>query len=308
MLRELLTAGIYYMPFVIVIGFACFVFLLGLLCLFSGTLFVFLFAAYGVYCFLHTSGILTKIGGFLKHVFSYADTSVVENIKASFVLKNSEKIPNRNALYICSPHGIVGYAWSLHFSYCLSHWSSTQPRPLFAIHSIFFKFPFVRELFLANRCIEASETEIRKALESGESVAILLGGVEEMTLTNEESVRLIMKKRKGYARLAKETGVPIVPLYTMGENELFTVEKGYVWRVFSSLMYKATGLQFPLPSWTSMKNFAKILEKPLEPPIQTFVLNPIDTQNKEEKTIRKECVSRLQTFFKEQNIQAEIIA
>lgn len=308
MLLQLLTAGIYYMPFVIILGFACFVFLLGLLCLFSGTFFVLLFAAYGVYSFLHTSGLITKMGGFLKHLFSYADTSIVENIKSSFLLKNSEKLPNGNAVYICSPHGIVGYSWFFHFTYCLSSWPSTSPRPFLAIHSILFKFPFVRELFAGSRCIEASDAEIRKYLEKGESVAIALGGIEEMTYSGKESVKLVMKKRKGYARLAKEAGVPIVPLYTMGENELFTVEKGYIWRVFSSLMYKVTGLQFPLPSWTSMKNFAKILEKPLEKSVQTFVLNPIDTQNKEEKTIRNECVSRLQTFFKEHAIQAEIIA
>lgn len=307
MWQELLTAAVFYMPFVVTIGFALFVFLIGLVCLLSGTFAIVALAGYGIYSLLRDSGFLTRTASTMNGAWDYISKTVLENIKQSFVLSDLENIPKGNALYICSPHGLVGYSWFFHLSYCLSEWPSRSSRPLLAVHSLFFRIPFVREILAANRCIAASEEEITKALKSGQSVAIVIGGVEEMTQSGQDTVKLILKKRKGYIRVARQAQIPIVPLYAAGENELFSMERSWLWKQFSLAMYSCTGLQFPLPSWQSIKQFASILKKPLDTPVQTFVLTPIETQNKGEEQIRSECVARVQKFFQEKGIFAEII-
>jgi hypothetical protein len=308
MWQDVLTAAVFYMPFVMTIGFALFVFLVGFVCLLSGTFFVLVLAGYGIYSLMRDSGLLSKAGDKMNGAWSFLNKTVLTNIKESFVLANPEQIPNKQALYICSPHGLVGYSWFFHLSYCLSPWPETSPRPLLAVHSILFRIPFAREILAANRCIEASDSEISKAIEKGNSVAIVIGGVEEMTHSGQEVAKLILKKRKGYIRLAKQFDLPIVPLYAAGENELFSMEKSWVWRRFSTLMYQWLGIQFPLPSWSSMKHFASIVKKPLDTPVKTFVVEPIETHNKDVRVIQTECIHRIQTFLRAQNIAAEIIA
>lgn len=308
MWHELITAALFYMPFVITIGFAVFVFVVGLICICSGTIFFLLFAAYGSYAFLRDVGLIQQCISYVQSKWKYGNTNVLDNMKNTFQLRNTEQIPSGQALYICSPHGMVGYSWFFHFCYGLSEWPKSSQRPYFAIHSIFFRIPFARDIFLASRCIEASDAQIRKTLQEGHSVALILGGVEEMTYAGQDIVKIVMKKRRGYIRLAKERGIPIVPVYTAGENELFAAESSWIWRTFSNAMYKSTGFQFPLPSWTSMKNFAKIIQAPLDTPIETFFLKPIETQKKDEQTIRNECIRRLEHFFSDQKIRAEIIA
>ena len=307
MWQDILTAAVFYMPFVMTIGFALFVFLVGIVCLLSGTFAVLTLAGYGIYSLTRDSGLLKQAADKMNLGWSYVNETIVQNIQESFVLSDTEQIPKGNALYICSPHGLVGYSWFFHLSYCLSQWPSESSRPLLAVHSIFFRIPFAREILAANRCIEASEEEITKALNAGHSVAIVIGGVEEMSQSGQDTVKLILKKRKGYIRLAKQAKIPIVPLYAAGENELFSMERSWLWRRFSTLMYEWTGLQFPLPSWKSIRHFAGILKKPLEIPVKTFVLKPIETQNKEEHQIRDECISRMEVFFKTHQISAEIV-
>ena len=57
-----------------------------------------------------------------------------------------------------------------------------------------------------------------------------------------------------------------------------------------------------------MKTFANIVNKPLEQPIQTFVLKPIETQNKDELQIRKDYLQSIKQFLKENKIDASIVA
>lgn len=305
---ELLTAALYYMPFVVTIAFAGIFCLIGIAAFISGTIFVLLLAAYGLYAILRDQGILRWIGDHLRSRWHSTSSSVLHNLKESFVLESPDQIPSGPALYLCQPHGIAGYSWFVHFSYCLSEWPDKAKRPVLAIHSIFFKIPFAREILEASRCIEASESEIVRTLASGQSVALVVGGVEEMTYSGGPVTKLVLKKRKGYARIAKKAGVPIVPLYTEGEGDLFGVETHPLWMSFSDKLRSLTGVTFPLPSWTSMKSFAHIVRRPLTPPVKTFVVGVVETHRKEEVQIQKQCLEMLTQFFKQRSLKAEIVA
>ena len=305
---ELVTAALYYMPFLLAMAFAGGVFIIGLIALISGTLLFLLFAAYGVYALLRDYGVLHFLGRKIRSFWDVRSASVLENLKDSFVLEGIDKIPSGPALYLCQPHGLASYSWFIHFSYGLSVWPETLKRPVLAIHSIFFKIPFAREILEASRCIEASEPVILKTLATGQSVALVVGGVEEMTHAGGPVTKLVLKKRKGYARIAKKAGVPIVPIYTEGEADLFGVETHSLWKSFSDKLRSFTGLTFPLPSWTSMKSFAHIVQRPLDPPVKTFLVGVLETHQKDEEKISKECVQMLTKFFKQNSIKAEFVA
>jgi 1-acyl-sn-glycerol-3-phosphate acyltransferase len=265
-------------------------------------------ATYGLYCGLRDSGYLNRWIDTIKAYQSKVNQRVVNHLHQSFILEQKENIPNRNALYVCSPHGLVGYSWFFHFSFCLSDWPSSSPRPLLAAHSILFHIPIAKEILEANRCIEASERSILNALQKGHSVALIVGGVEEMFHAGDSTVKLVLKKRKGYVRLAKQAGVPLVPVYTHGETSLLGSESSWLWKQFSGWMYRWTHLQFPLPSWQHVKEFARIVRGPLETPVKTFVLAPIETQEKEEESLRKDYIQHVQAFLRQKKFTTEIVA
>jgi hypothetical protein len=305
--QNLLTALLFYLPFLLTIVFGLFALIIGILTIFSGTLLVLVLATYGLYSFLRDMGYIETSLQKCKSIWQYISHDVEQNLQTSFELQGSEKLPKTPALFLCHPHGLIGYSWMLHFCYGISKWPVEKPKPFVAIHSILFRIPLVRDVLEQFRCIEAKEEIVQTYLRKGNSVALVTGGIEEMMYNGDETVKLVLKKRRGYARIAKTCGVPIVPMFTVGENELFPNETFWVWKQIASLIYKWTKIYVPLPSWTSMKHWVSILRKPLEEPVKTFVLGVIDTENKSEAQIRKETIQCFSTFFKDQSIQAEFM-
>jgi 1-acyl-sn-glycerol-3-phosphate acyltransferase len=305
---DFVTAVVFYFPFLFSIAFGIFLFLLGIATFFTGTIVFFILSFYGFYAVLRDFGILERVIQLCKKNWTFWSRNITGNLQKSFTIHQLENLPSTPALFICHPHGLVGYSWWMHFCYGLHPWPKDKPKPLFAMHSILFRIPFVRDMLDQVGCIEADEKIIRGHLQKGKSVALLTGGVEEMHSNGETPIKLVLQKRKGYARIAKECGVAIVPMFTIGENELFPNETFGPWNTFRLFLYKTLGIPLLLPTWSSMKDWNKILQGPLETPVQTFVLNPVSTQDKPETEIRKECVQTMKTFLQEQNLNAQIIA
>lgn len=307
-LQEVGTALLFYLPFLLTIVIAFFAFTIGIVAIFSGTLLILCFAAYGFYALLRDMGLLELCIQKFHSLWQHMSLDVEKNIQRSFFMKDLQKLPTTTSLFLCHPHGLIGYSWMLHFCYGIHPWPSTKPKPVVAIHSILFRIPIVRDVLEQFHCIEAKEDIIRSYLQQGTSVAIVTGGIEEMLYNGEKKVKLVLQKRKGYARIAKECKVPIVPLFTVGENELFPSESFWLWKGIQGLVYRWTGIHIPLPTWTSMKRWASILRKPLENPIETYVLGILNTHGKTEEKIRTECVAMYETFFERHTLHAKIVA
>ena len=303
-LGKLATALLFYLPFLFTLMFCCLAFLLGIAVILSGSFVFLLFAVYGMYAISRDFGALGWIQQKGKKLYESLHKGFLQHLKASFVLQQKQHIPIQNALYICEPHGLIGYSWIYHFCYKLSEWPEGSPRPFLAAHSILFTIPLIREVLESFHFIDSSEEKIKEYLKQGKSVALLVGGIEEMVYNGQQPIQLILKKRKGYARIAREVGVPIVPLFAKGENELFPPPTFWMWKVFSSSLYKILGLQIPMPSWISMKRWASLVDKPFDTPIETYVLEKIETRGKSDTTIRKETLQRFREFFQDKEIQA----
>lgn len=304
---QTITAIAFYLPFLLTITFALIALFLGIAVLFSGTILILLFAAYGLYTVCRDLGYIQRFISFFKRAWTYLSKDVIHHVEQSFPIEGYEHLPPGPALFICHPHGLFGQSWIFHFCYQLHPWPSDKQRPLLAIHSILFQIPFIRDVLEQFHCIEAKETIIKQHLEKGHSVAILTGGIEELQHNGSKQVKLVLEKRKGYARIAKECKVPIVPMFSQGENELFPNETFWLWTTVNNLCHKWLGVPLILPSWKSMKQWATIVRRPLETPVKTFILPAISTQEKDEKTIRKECIRALKSFFKDKQIPVEFI-
>ncbi|KAI9353395.1 diacylglycerol acyltransferase-domain-containing protein [Zopfochytrium polystomum] len=80
---------------------------------------------------------------------------------------------------------------------------------------------------------------------TGKAVFIFIGGAEEYALMARGTLDLVVKKRKGFARLALTTGAALVPVITFGENDLYErVDTPFVRKV-SAFTLKVAKFAFP---------------------------------------------------------------
>ena len=131
--------------------------------------------------------------------------------------------PQRQSIIAAAPHGILSLNHSLYFTDAggfLTHFPHPR-RDLGA--SVIFRIPMFRELLLWAGCVDASKATARKMLQSGKSLFIYPGGEKEQMLTRHQQQRAYIGTRKGYARLAVEHGVDVIPAYCFGETDLYKV-------------------------------------------------------------------------------------
>lgn len=291
-LKDFFAVFVLFWPAAIGVSFLAFMTLGMILFLIGGAIVIFSIFLYGAYALLRDTGSLDWIFEKLFTLKQHVTDHVGGHIRKSFLIEGSEKVPKGPCLFVGHPHGLYALSWFIHFSLGITEWPSE--RPVLAVHSVFFKIPFVRELFLRHNCIEATEEKILETLKGGNSVVLLVGGIEELSLTEPGTVKLILKKRSGYARIAKKANVPLVPLLTIGENELFPASKHWLWNNIQMWVYKNFHVAIPLPTWKSFWSWMYLMYEPLGKPVQTYILESIqDNSKKSIKDIKEEYLSVL---------------
>jgi 1-acyl-sn-glycerol-3-phosphate acyltransferase len=86
-------------------------------------------------------------------------------------------------------------------------------------HDLVFKVPGVRAILSRWGTVPASPQNMKRALERGAALLVYPGGDEETYRPSWESATLDFAHRKGFARLALEYDVPIVPIVAIGGQE-----------------------------------------------------------------------------------------
>jgi hypothetical protein len=89
--------------------------------------------------------------------------------------------------------------------------------------TVMFKIPLVRELFLNMGYVDASRSVASQVLEEGRSLYVCTGGEEESMYTTPGKDTVVLKRRKGFVRLALSYGADLVPVFGVGNNDLYTV-------------------------------------------------------------------------------------
>lgn len=105
--------------------------------------------------------------------------------------------------------------------FCGEMGASTFKRPVaLCCASYLFNTPALREAGIAAGLVNADMENLRGAINQGTSLCIIPGGVREMMYTTHNTMKLV-DGRQGFLRLARATGLPIIPIICYGENEMF---------------------------------------------------------------------------------------
>ena len=62
-------------------------------------------------------------------------------------------------------------------------------------------------------------------LANGHTIAVNPGGIWEMVNSDHGQEKMYMQKNLGFVRIAMEAGLPLLPAYAFGENQLFTTSR-----------------------------------------------------------------------------------
>ncbi|KAI5925234.1 diacylglycerol acyltransferase-domain-containing protein [Camillea tinctor] len=145
--------------------------------------------------------------------------------------KTYELPPTRKYIFGYHPHGIISHgAWAAFATDALG-FSEKFPgitNSLLTLDSNF-RIPFYREYVLASGVRSVSKESIVNILTKGGSdgqgmgraVTVVVGGARESLEAQPGVLRLILKERKGFIKLAVRVGADLVPVLAFGENELY---------------------------------------------------------------------------------------
>ncbi|CDK26762.1 unnamed protein product [Kuraishia capsulata CBS 1993] len=87
-----------------------------------------------------------------------------------------------------------------------------------------FRLPFYRDYLMSLGISSVSKHNVMSLVRQNESVAIVVGGASESLLAKPGKNDIVLKKRKGFVKIALELGdVSLVPIYGFGETNIYNV-------------------------------------------------------------------------------------
>jgi 1-acyl-sn-glycerol-3-phosphate acyltransferase len=86
-----------------------------------------------------------------------------------------------------------------------------------------FEVPLWRDLLRRIGAVRGTRENCARLFEAGEAVLVFPGGGREVMKHKHEEYKLIWKERIGFARLAIQYGVPIVPFASVGVEDMFEI-------------------------------------------------------------------------------------
>jgi hypothetical protein len=197
---------------------------------------------------------------------------VEAHLRETFPVHEEHPIPP-SCLLLWHPHSLLSVTAVLHTLFRITPSLESN----LVCHSIYHQLPVVKDLARVAQTIPASHDDMKHALDAGNRVSVLVGGVREMLGTEPKTIRLILGKRRGVFRLALMTGRPLVPIITYGESELFPAWNHPTLTAINSFLYSTFRIAIPLTSWTALSNWVQLYWHPLNP-IPTHVGAPLEVK------------------------------
>lgn len=177
------------------------------------------------------------------------------------LVKTAELPPNKNYLLACFPHGVISFSVFNNFCSDICKWNELFPKVrintgTLAMH---FNSPFWREIISSWGMVSVSKSTLLQNLTTSHdpndevnsdgycatAVAVLVGGSEEALDARPGSYTLTLKKRKGFIKIAMQSGAAIVPVFSFGENDTFgqiNNPPGSKLRTFQDFIKRITGI------------------------------------------------------------------
>ncbi|MEW5299156.1 MAG: hypothetical protein WDW36_002198 [Sanguina aurantia] len=199
--------------------------------------------------------------GIWKLLASYYQASLV---------KTAELDPAHHYLFAMHPHGILATSAWLSFCTDATGFSTTFPgiRVFAGTLDLNFFAPLHREYSLLHGLRSVSKQALKAMLAGrpGNSVMLAVGGAAESLLAAPGRLDLVLTCRKGFVKVAMETGARLVPVLAFGENDIFdtyvAAEGTFTCRVFRTLKHHL-GFATPIFWGVGFRGGLGLLPKPV---------------------------------------------
>jgi len=142
------------------------------------------------------------------------------------VTKTADLNPKQNYIISYHPHGIMATGVLGGFGTTHSGFETKYPgiKASILTLNINLLWPFTRDYGLALGCCDVDKESIDWLLTKqgrGNAIVIVPGGAEEALEARPGSHTIILRKRKGFVKMAIKYGAPLVPAYAFGETDLW---------------------------------------------------------------------------------------
>lgn len=213
-----------------------------------------------------------------KYFCSYFPISLVKTVDLD---------PKKNYLFCVSPHGVMAHGIFGNFATNATGFCEKFPgiTPHLLTLAEQFVPPFDRELFLFSGACSASSKSMKYILNNegrckskGQAAILLVGGAAESMESFPGRYRLVLRKRKGFVRIALETGCSLVPVFSFGENDLYSAvltQEGSWMKKIQNTYKKTFHFGMPIIWGRGVFNYSFGI-MPYRKEIHTVVGKPID--------------------------------
>lgn len=232
--------------------------------------------------------------GELSHRSSFLRSLPLWSLFASYFparLHRSEPLPStRKYIFGYHPHGIISHGAFAAFATEALGFAQLFPGITNALLTLDsnFRIPLYRDyllrLGLASVSRESCENILGKGGHDGEgmgrAVTIVIGGAREALDAQPRYLRLVLKRRKGFVKLAIRTGADLVPVLAFGENELYdqvSSDSHPVIHKMQLMVKKSLGFTLPLFHARGVFNYDVGL-LPYRRPLNIVVGRPIKVE------------------------------
>ncbi|CAO1321194.1 unnamed protein product [Diamesa hyperborea] len=229
------------------------------------------------------------------------------------IVKTADLPPNKNYVFGAFPHGLISIGAFGNFATNATDFRKKFPaiRAKLCTLNYHFYVPLFREIVLGWGMMSSKYSAIKRVLNQSNSKAaecnndgftsnaciVMVGGAQEALNSRPGSYQLVLKKRRGFIKLALETGSSLVPIFSFGEVDLFEQAAnppGSFLRKFQDAFKRVTGVSPIVPIGRGFLQYSYGLI-PRSYPITTLVGAPINVTKIESPT--KEEIEKLHSEF-----------
>ena len=163
-------------------------------------------------------------------------------------------------------------------------------------HDVLMAAPGLGDYFKAVGVIPASRAGVSRALADGRDVVVWPGGEQDAMRSWRKRDEVVFAGRKGFVRQAIRSGVPIVPVATVGGHDtVFVLSEGRWIAKYTGLGKKLRGATIPIVAGFPFPLAVEILPAhiPLPAKIRTEFLEPITVDHDPERVRDDEYVDTI---------------
>jgi 1-acyl-sn-glycerol-3-phosphate acyltransferase len=179
-------------------------------------------------------------------------------------IEGVDRVPEGRALLVANH----AFGWDMAF--VMSRLARERKRRLWVLgEHLFWKIPYLRRLARDLGTVDGTQANLSALLAREQWVLVLPGGLREAVKPRELRYRLLWGHRYGFVRAAIRHGAPIVPVASIGTDELFdfvgdAYARGQRWLGRRGIPVPLPARILPLPHRVPLKF---VIGEPLGPPV-----------------------------------------